>query len=351
MQQARGDRTPSVPWRQLLDERIRQAVDALAAIDGVAGLILAGSLGRGEPWPLSDIDMIPIYEDGGVEAAAAEVEIRRNELLDWWDAEGHCTCLDVGKLRFTRSEAARASALPPGEAAQYLNDRRWFHSLDKGYQGTEVFDLDGLAARFARWLTAARVTPEVVGGRLEVHWRQVHEAYEEAMGKLSEQETLGASVALRESLHSLSRYLMELWGGRDNSWARFGTHLERTAALRCQEDVVARIMTLYGLTPAQVECRMGLAPEGIRQRHRLSLEGRRLVGEAVTAEQDARDVLLVFSTREVRYRRPPYSEWVGLELDPTALANRLEEYGLLLPRLGPSTASRQGIPVLDRWRG
>ncbi len=333
MQQVGGDTGPSAPWHRLLEERARQAVDALARVEGVLGLLLAGSIGRGEPWPLSDIDVIPIYEDERAETAAAEVEAERNELLDWWAAEGHCTCLDVGKLRFTRSEAAQATALPPAEAARYLDDPRWFHSLDKGYRGRAAFDPEGLATRLSRWLTEARFAPEVARERLQMHWRQVGEAYEEAVAMLGKQETLAASIALRESLHALTRYLIEGWGGRDNSWARFATRLELRAAERGEEDLVAHVMTLYGLTPEEVVRRMALAPEGIRQRHRLSLQGRRLVGESVTEQQDARDVLLVFSTREVRYQRPPYGEWVGLELDRTTLGKRLDEYGHLLKRL------------------
>jgi hypothetical protein len=185
----------------------------------------------------------------------------------------------------------------------------------------------------ARWFTEARFAPEVVRARLETHWRQVLERYDRAAQALCTGETLAAAIAFRESLHALTRYLMESWGGRDNSWARFGTRLERTAAGRGEGDLVAGIMALYGLAPEEVTRRMALAPEGVRYRHRLALEARRLVGEQVTAVEDARDVLLVFSTREIRYSRPPFAEWVGLETSPAILAGRIEEYNRLLERV------------------
>lgn len=351
VQQLEGDGAPLASWRRLLEERARQAVDAFARVDGVIGLILCGGVGRREPWPLSDIDMIPIYEDGRAEAAAAELAAGRNELLDWWAAEGCSTCLDIGKLKFARSEAREARALPPGEATRYLDDPRWFHSLDKGYGGKAVFDPEGLAAELSEWLTAARFAPEVVRGRLEAHWRRVGEAYEEAVARLGEGEVLAASVALRESLHALTRSLIEGWGGRDNSWARFGTRLELLAAERGEADLVVRIMALYGLSPGEVARRIALAPEGIRERHRLSLQGRRLVGEPVTAEQDARDVLLVFGTREARYRRPPYGEWVGLESDPAIVGERVDEYERLLRGLNPRAEGRWDLPALATRRG
>lgn len=320
------------PWRQLLEDRARQAVETLAQVPGLLGLILCGSIGRGEDWPLSDVDMIPIYEDGRAEAAAREVEARRLELLDWWAAEGSCTCLDVGKLAFTRAEVVSALAAVPSEAAGQLGDPRWFHSLDKAYRGRAAFDPTGLATALSQWFTAARFAPEVVDGRLAAHRRRMLEQREQAAVALGRGDTPAAAIALREGLHALTRYLMEGWGERDNSWGRFGTRFERAAAARGEGELVAGIMALYRLTPDEVARRMVLAPQGVRHRHRLSLAARRLVAEPATAAQDARDVLLVFSTRETRYRRPPFAAWVGLDTDPATLNDHLDEYSRLLAR-------------------
>ena len=46
---------PARRWQRLLEERVDEAVAALSAVPGVRGLVLGGSVGRGEPWPLSDI--------------------------------------------------------------------------------------------------------------------------------------------------------------------------------------------------------------------------------------------------------------------------------------------------------
>jgi len=316
-------------WRQLLEERAEQAVAVLSRVPGVIGLILSGSVGRGEAWPLSDVDLVILYEDGQ-EGAAKAVEVERLRLLDWWAAEGFCTTLDAGKLAFTRSEVIQTLNSPPSETAQQLGDGRWFHSLDKAYRSRAVFDSEGLAAALSDWFTEARFAPEVVRARLETHWRQVLAHNARATRALTEGSAVTAAVAMRESLHALTRYLIESWGGRDNSWARFGTRFEQTGTERNEGALVYKIMSLYGLSSEGIARRMALAPQGVRYRHALSLETRRLMGEVLRPEQDARDVLLVFATREVRYRQPPFEAWVGLETEPTALAERMNEYRRLL---------------------
>jgi hypothetical protein len=42
-----------------------EAVAVLGSVPEVRGLIVGGSMGRGDPWPLSDIDVLPIYATGG----------------------------------------------------------------------------------------------------------------------------------------------------------------------------------------------------------------------------------------------------------------------------------------------
>ncbi len=126
------------------------------------------------------------------------------------------------------------------------------------------------------------------------------------------------------------RYLTETWGGRDNSWARFPTRFEQMAQERGKGRIAVETMKLYGLTPEEVERRMAVAPTWVQERHKVSFKSRRLVGDDVTQQQDARDVLLVMATHEVRYSRPPYPEWVGLETEPRVLAGQLERLGALL---------------------
>jgi predicted nucleotidyltransferase len=157
--------TPTTRWRQILNERLAEAISTLGAVVGIRGLVLAGSVGRGEPWPLSDIDILPI----SAEEIDTEAEIARRQasMVDWWAASAYAQTLDVGWLRFTDQEVTQAIGLRAAEAARLMSERRWFHGIDKAYGGYGVSDPDGLAESFARWATRIRFEPAVVAARVQ----------------------------------------------------------------------------------------------------------------------------------------------------------------------------------------
>ncbi|GAA4680393.1 nucleotidyltransferase domain-containing protein [Streptomyces youssoufiensis] len=98
---------PTPRWKQLLDDRLAEAINVLGAIPGVHGLIVGGSLGRGEPWPMSDIDLLPVYVS--TMEPSQQVEQRQSELVDWWAASGHAQTLDTGWLAFTTRNCVTSS--------------------------------------------------------------------------------------------------------------------------------------------------------------------------------------------------------------------------------------------------
>lgn len=255
-------------WRELLDERLAEAVAELGRVQGVRGLIVGGSLGRGEPWPLSDIDLVPIYADsaGSLEPAleverrhappsgpAREVERRHGLLVDWWAASGRAQTLDVGWLAFTDREVVEAVDSGPVEAAARMPDRRWLHGTDKAYGGRAAADPDGLAQAFVDWVNRVRFDPLVVAVRTRLWWQQALDARRDTAAAMAEQD------------------------------------------------------------PAR---RADLAPAWLRERIDLAASARRLVGEDVTPAQNARDQLLAFATHVARHRPDQAGPWMAGEPEP-----------------------------------
>jgi hypothetical protein len=105
--------------------------------------------------------------------------------------------------------------------------------------------------------------------------------------------------------------LIEGWGEPEGSMGRVGTRFERMAEHHGAAALAARITDLCDASPAAVAHRVELTPVWLKERIDLALAARRLVGEQVTPEQNARDQLLAFATHVVRRRPDLAGPWVG----------------------------------------
>lgn len=300
-------------WEAILQRRVGETVAALQTVAGLEGLLLAGGLGRGAPWPLSDIDLIPIYADAHADAAAAEIERRRLALRPRWLAEGWWSGLDIGRLRFTVSDVT--DALGAGEAAlpALLADDRWHHSLDKGYGSRALLDRAGVAAPLAAWFTAHRFTPAVVETRLRREQHELAEAQRRCGVAADRGEWLAATIALRDAVKSVQTLQLERWGERDNSQGRLGTRFAVAAQAHGAGELVSVLHSLSDLEEATAWARLAAAPRWVHERHDRSLRARWHVGEHITALDDARDTLRVCALYGARDEAaPPYPAWLAV---------------------------------------
>jgi len=327
-------------WEAILARRVEAAVAAFAAVPGVRGLVLAGGVGRGEPWPLSDIDLLAVYDEGRMEAARAEVERRRLVLLPRWTAEGWWTGLDVGKLAFGADEVRRATATSVVHLAPaVLADDRWYHAVDKGYRGRAVHDPDGLASALAGWCTEQRFAPAVVAVRLARAREEIGAAERRFRAAVATGDRWAATIELRAAVKWLRAWLLEGWGERDASQGRLGTRFERLARGWGRADLVGALRSLDDLDEESIDRRMAAAPDWVRERHDRSWRARRHVGEEATRGDDARDTLRVCSLYAMRRpTAPPYPAWLAVPGDAAALADKGARLAALLRACGLRTA-------------
>lgn len=303
-------------WRAIFARRVEEAISTLSTIPGLCGLILAGSVGRDEQWPLSDIDFLAIFDDDRVEQGKAELESRSLGLHARWLAEGWWIGVDAGKLSFGKCEIARILESGNIPLAVLFQDDRWYHSLDKGFQSRSVFDANARTGELAQWFTNHRFNPGVVEIRLNRERREVESSLQRSLECLAGENLPGATVALRRAGQWLQIWSLEQWGERDASMARVGTHFERAAVAHGRNDLIALVNQLHDLETASVESRMNAAPEWVWEWHDRAWRARMMVEENVTPIQHRRDVLRVCSLYELRrFEHPPFPEWLAIAND------------------------------------
>ena len=324
-------------WRHLPQERLDEAVGVLGAVPGVHGLIVGGSVGRGEPWPMSDIDLLPVYGDP---EAATEVSRLRGELVDWWAASGRAQTLDLGRLAFTVAEVEAAVASRPSDAAGRMLDDRWFHGIDKSYGGRPSKG-DELVGDFLEWVSAARFDPAVVAVRIE-QWRRAVSSAADRAARADSPEA--ATHHLRDGARALRLVLLEGWGERLGSMGREWTRFERMAARRGEAALAARVAVLAGAEALGALHRASAAPLWLQERVDLCLAARQEIGEDVTPDENARDQLAAFAVHVVKYRPDLAGPWMRSP-DPR-LGERLEELRELLGSLVPVAWVGPVVPEL-----
>ena len=310
-------------WRQVLDGRLVMTVESFSEVPGVVAVVVAGSLGRGEPWPYSDIDIVPIYAAGEEVRAGRLLSARAEELEASWGAESVRTEVDVGKIWFTDREIREVVARSPAQTVPILADFRWYHGIDKPYGGRAPWDPTGAAGGFLEWVKRTRFSPEIVSAILARAGRELSELIDQAARDLQRANDDEAGIALHRAGYLMMVYLMETVGLRCSSFGRLGTAFDRAMAAQGRAEVARSVMEVMLLGPDDVEQRFHDVPDNLRQRHRLSLAARRVVGESVTPPEDRRDVLLAFTTFAFRRRSTAPGRWTGLRGDRAKLASRL----------------------------
>ncbi|GAB2616146.1 hypothetical protein Aab01nite_28830 [Paractinoplanes abujensis] len=351
-------------WRELKEDRLREAITVLGRVPGVRGFLIGGSLGRGDPWPMSDIDLLPVYDD-----PAADDPVRRGqlEMVDWWAGSGLAQSLDLSWLSFTTAEVRAAMAAgPEALAATITGDRRWFHGIDKAYGGRPSDPADDLLSGFAAWITSNRFHPAVVAARIAEWRRQAVAAAEAAFAAappviapdgvaapfsgplpdatdtsrinpdLQADAESGVAAAaegarrrreatflMRESARALRMVMVESWGERLGSMGREWTRFERMADQHGHRATADRIAVLAGADVPGTAGRAEVAPLWLRERVTLCWQARQAVGEPVTEAQNARDQVAAYVVHVTRHRPDLDGPWTATP-DPDLDAHLLD---------------------------
>ncbi len=287
-------------WEHILQVRTVEAIERIASVPGVAGVILGGSVGRGTAWPLSDIDLIYITTreaDNGLPESVDELSL---SITGEWTRDSWRTSVDAGRLHFTADEA---DDLIKGKRNQdeLMANERIFHATDKSHLGQSVHtseDCDTPA--FVVLLSDGRFDPSVVRARQIERVRRATGLAHRAKSHLEAGRLIEAGISVQELSRLTIPFLMEKWGHGDRSFGRVFTRFCVLAREHDEEGIANRLIRLFSLTADEVEARYAKAPAHVVERHITSYPSRLAVGEEITELDDRRDVLYAFTWYAVR---------------------------------------------------
>jgi predicted nucleotidyltransferase len=325
-------------WRKRLEERSREAAAMVGRIPGVVGVILGGSVGGGEPWPLSDIDLIVVCNDRNPEHVGAVVSDHAYRLSEMWGTGGIYTAVDAGRLTLTSDEVGNATSGGVPGAVEGMTDPRLFHLIDKSFGGATMEDPTGIAGDLLEWVNRMRFNADVVSARIDRWFDWAKEARLSSMSALGAGDTTGAWIALRKAAAALSEVATERWGERSSSLGRYWTRFEARAGSHGASGLARDIFAVAHAHPESIQPMLAYAPAWLHDRINLSYVARRMVEEDVSPNQNARDNVLAYALL-YRSRFPTADqEWLraGRETDITA---SLTAIGKLINDLRVSDAS------------
>lgn len=287
-------------WKLILQERTVEAIERIASVPGVAGVILGGSIGRGVAWPLSDIDLIYIASREADSSLPKRVDELALAITREWARDTWPTSVDAGRLHFTADEA---DDLIKGKRHldELMANERTFHATDKSHHGQSVHaseDCDTPA--FVVLLSDSRFNPSVVQARQIERVRRVTALAQRVQSYLEAGRLIEAGISIQELARVTVPYLMERWGQGDRSFGRVFTRFCVLAHEHQEEGIANRLIRLLSLTADEVEARFARAPADVAERHVTSYPSRLAVGEEITELDDKRDVLYAYTWYAVR---------------------------------------------------
>ena len=296
-------------WRELHAERLAEASSAMMEVPGIDGLILGGSVARNQHWPLSDIDIIPIWQAGCVDDPA--MQRVQASLVDWWAASGRAQTLDVSWIRFDTHEAARLTEGDTTTLSTLMSDPRWFHGIDKTTGGRALPGSSQLTRAFAEHINQLRFEPEVIRARV-AHWGSIVEEHLSVAENTCDTDRAQATLALRTSARALRLVYLESWGERLGSMGREWTLWERLANKHNHRDLASALADIADTSTDHALTKTRLAPAWLQERIRLALLAREQVGENIDAATSARDQLAAFAVHVMRRWPDLRASWLNL---------------------------------------
>jgi len=323
-------------WRERIARLEAEETAHFGSLPYVRGLAVIGSVGRGTPFPLSDLDLLVVADLWKGEDPEWPIRREEEERIARLRAAGVPGDIEAGNWVLTPDDVRAAVEGNEDTFFGVLDHPHWLGIAIKSEGARVTHDFDGYVARFVERCNRALWTDRFVKLWLQMAMNDGEERVEGARCYLRDGDAAAASFALILAAHVMT-------GGMYGAWRRLPESISRgvTRFLVAAEEMGEQEVASHFLCAARLNCdeigdRFAATPPAGQRERDIWLAIRRGSGEILDELAATRDLLhavLWVATTTERSLSAPYPQWTGVTSDRRIVRRQLDAAGAMLARL------------------
>jgi predicted nucleotidyltransferase len=311
-------------WRARIERIAARESAHFAGLPYVTGVAIVGTVGRGNAWPLSDVDLLIMADpqDGhDPEDLVRAVEQRRNEALL---AQRVPNPVEAGNWVLLTRDVASAVQRTSDEFLSRAAHPHWLGTILKAAGGRVVGDTDGLLEAFLRRADAERMGVGFVRVWLDSRLAAAQSCLVEAEGLLGAGDAAAACRQVIRASDALAGAAHARWRRVPQRLAHGASRLLAAARAEGEPGIGGCFLGAARLREPEVMERFPDLPPAGRAEQDVHLAVRRGVGEGISELDAARDVLNGGSRQVMsEHAVGPWPVWTGVTSDARAVGEAL----------------------------
>lgn len=307
-------------WQSRIDRVAEQESAYFAQLPYVKAMAVIGSVGRGQPWPLSDVDLLVVTDlpgDTDAQEVVRKVEIVRRKRLEDARIPVEVEAYLWAALRL--AELAEACEEDDDSFLHRMKHWYWRGIVIKSQGARVVKDTAGCLTRFLERSHEVFCSPRFLDLWLGIELEQASHAMESGMGAMGQEDWEQAACELLSATGSFMSGCYAVWRFVPLSLMRCITMFQKAAEAEASQPLVGLVALLARLQEVDCWKRFESLPEAGRREIEVVYEIRKETEPGVTKLSVVRDML--HASAQIDRKNPASGTWDGWEhLDHSGLS-------------------------------
>jgi predicted nucleotidyltransferase len=299
-------------WRARIERVAEEESRFFAQLPYAKAVAVIGSVGRGEPWPLSDVDLLLITDlpgDTNAQAVVGEVEAERRKRLEDARIPVEVEADLWAALRLT--ELAEACQEDDDSFLHRMEHWYWRGIVTKSQGARVVKDTSGYLKRFLERSKDLFKSSRFRDSWLGVELGEASDAVQSGTEAIRQQDWQEAAWKLLSLTGNIICGCYAAWSVGPQSLVRCITMFEKVAEAEASQPLASLVTRLARLDEADCSSRLDSLPAAGRHEIDVVYEIRRETESGVSRLSVARDML--HATAQIQRKSPTSGTWDGWE--------------------------------------